>query len=61
MDGRSATMAAEPSAAGQVLTHRHIFGLKGDVKRLIHFVEESTCMYPCGHNIILYNSETREQ
>ncbi|KAH8057395.1 hypothetical protein JL721_9775 [Aureococcus anophagefferens] len=61
VDERSATMAAEPSAAGQVLTHRHIFGLKGDVKRLIHFVEESTCMYPCGHNIILYNSETREQ
>ena len=55
----AAAAATEPGAG--VLTHRHIFGLKGDVKRLIHYVEESTCMYPCGHNIILYNQETREQ
>ncbi|KAJ1455139.1 quinon protein alcohol dehydrogenase-like superfamily [Pelagophyceae sp. CCMP2097] len=44
-----------------ILTQRHIFGLKGDVKRLVHFVEEATVAYPCGHHVVLYNTETKEQ
>ena len=47
--------------SGQVLTHRHIFGLKGDARNHLHYVDESILAYPCGHNTVLYNSETREQ
>ena len=49
------------SASGPVLTHRHIFGLKGDARNHLHFLDESVVVYPCGHNAVLYNSETREQ
>ena len=34
---------------------------QGDVSRLVHYVEETLLMYPCGHNVVLYNTETREQ
>lgn len=40
-----------------VLTHRHIFGLKGDVKRLIHYVEETVCM--CDFRVLRESGETR--
>ena len=49
------------AASGPVLTHRHIFGLKGDARNHLHFLDESVVVYPCGHNAVLYNSETREQ
>ena len=40
---------------------RHIFGLRGDVKDNIHFVEESTIIYPVGHTVVSYNVETKVQ
>jgi WD40 repeat protein len=43
------------------LEHRHIFGLKGDVKNNIWYVDENVVVYPCGHNSVIYNTETREQ
>jgi hypothetical protein len=43
------------------LVHRHIFGLKGDVKDCIHHADESVVAYPAGHNIVIYNSEDRKQ
>ena len=35
---------------GSIITLRHIFGLKGDVKDNIHYIDESTVMYPAGYN-----------
>ena len=40
---------------------RHIFGLRGDVKDNIHFVEENTIIYPVGHTVVSYNVETKVQ
>ena len=40
---------------------RHIFGLRGDVKDNIHFVEEGTIIYPVGHTVVSYNVETKVQ
>ena len=31
------------------------------MKSNIHYVDEGTIVYPCGHNSVLYNTETREQ
>ncbi|KAL7692512.1 putative quinoprotein alcohol dehydrogenase-like superfamily [Plasmopara halstedii] len=43
------------------LIHRHIFGLKGTVHNNVAFAEESVLVYPCGHNVIIHNVESKEQ
>jgi ABC-type uncharacterized transport system permease subunit len=40
---------------------RHVFGLRGDVKDNIHYIDEANIVYPAGHNIVLYNLETKQQ
>eukprot|EP00742_Colponemidia_sp_Colp-10_P003011 GILJ01003213.1.p1 GENE.GILJ01003213.1~~GILJ01003213.1.p1 ORF type:complete len:1307 (+),score=279.75 GILJ01003213.1:41-3922(+) len=53
-------MAAAATAAA-TLTHRHVFGLKGDVKDDVHYVDENLVVYPSGHNTVLYNTESKTQ
>lgn len=48
-------------APGGVLSHGHLFGLKSDVKRNVHLVEEHLVVYPCGHSVVFLNLETRAQ
>jgi hypothetical protein len=36
-------------------------GLKGDVKNNVFFLDDQTILYPCGHNVIIYNMEERSQ
>jgi WD40 repeat protein len=36
-------------------------GLKGDVKMNIHFIDNQNVLYPCGHNIVIYNTDDRSQ
>ncbi len=43
------------------LFHRHIFGLKGSVKNNIWYIDENIVVFPCGHNTIIYNTETKDQ
>ncbi|KAJ3330947.1 Cilia- and flagella-associated protein 57 [Blyttiomyces sp. JEL0837] len=43
------------------VAHRHVFGLKGDVKDNIAYLDEQTVIYPAGSNSILYNTESRSQ
>jgi len=43
------------------LLPRHVFGLKGDVKDNIHFVDENIVIYPAGHNTVIYHTEQRTQ
>ena len=49
-------MANAPS-----LIHRHLFGLKGDTIDNIHYINDNIILYPCGHNIIIYNIENKTQ
>ena len=41
--------------------YRHIFGLKGNVKDNVLFVDETTVVYPAGNNIVIYHTEQRTQ
>eukprot|EP00854_Cymbomonas_tetramitiformis_P012413 gene12413-14666_t len=43
------------------LIPRHVFGLKGDVRENIHYIDESTVLYPAGHNTVLYSTEQKIQ
>jgi hypothetical protein len=38
-----------------------MFGLKGDVVNNIHFLDDIKVLYPCGHNIVIYNIEDKSQ
>ena len=38
-----------------------MFGLRGDVKDNIHYIDEANIVYPAGHHIVLHNLESRQQ
>jgi hypothetical protein len=40
---------------------RHVYGLAGDVADNIHYADETTVIYPAGHNVVLYNIEQKVQ
>ena len=41
--------------------HRHIFGLRTDVRNGVHFVNQSVVAFVAGHNVVLHSLETRSQ
>ena len=43
------------------LSHRHLFGLKGDVKDNVAYVDDITLVYIAGHNTVVYNTLERRQ
>lgn len=50
-----------PSAQNITLNPRFLFGLKGDVRNNIFFLEENVVLYPCGHNVVIFNIEDKSQ
>jgi cilia- and flagella-associated protein 57 len=40
---------------------RHCFGYRPDVHNSLQYVDEGTIAYPVGHNIVLYNTDTKTQ
>lgn len=53
----SSSSAAAPVAP---ITLQHVFGLKGDVKDNVHYIDEMTVLYPAGYNIVLHNTENNK-
>ena len=43
------------------LNTKFLCGLKGDVKMNIHFINPTEVLYPCGHNIVIYNTDDKSQ
>ncbi|KAJ1512947.1 Cilia- and flagella-associated protein 57 [Coelomomyces lativittatus] len=43
------------------VAHKYAFGLKSDVRGNLHWLDDTTVVYPCGANTILYQLETRTQ
>lgn len=39
----------------------HIFGFNADVMDNMHFIDETTVVYPAGHTIVILNTETQKQ
>lgn len=56
-------MAADagPSGPAITLSHRHVFGLKADVKNSVHYAEETQIIYPAGTNTILWLADQKQQ
>jgi len=38
-----------------------LFGLKGDVKTNIYYLDDQTVIYPCGHNVVFLNLDDKSQ
>jgi cilia- and flagella-associated protein 57 len=38
-----------------------MFGLKGDVTNNCFFLDANTVIYPCGHNVVIFNKEDKTQ
>jgi len=43
------------------LVHRHVFGLKPDVKNNVHYAEETQIIYPAGTNAVLWQADQKQQ
>lgn len=43
------------------VSHKFVYGLKGDVANNIAFIDETTVIYPAGANTVLYNTESKAQ
>mmetsp|Transcript_2588 Transcript_2588/g.4777 ORF Transcript_2588/g.4777 Transcript_2588/m.4777 type:complete len:1201 (+) Transcript_2588:52-3654(+) len=57
----AADAAAAAGAPAITLAHRHVFGLKADVKNNIHYAEETQLIYPAGTNAILWLADQKQQ
>ena len=40
---------------------RHCFGIKADVKDNICYIDETTVIYPSGHNVVIFSTEQKTQ
>jgi len=43
------------------LSHRHVFGMKADVRNNVHYADETLIIYPAGTNTILYKADEKTQ
>ena len=44
-----------------ILVPKFIAGMKADVNNNIFFLNDSTVLYPAGHNIVIYNMDDKQQ
>ena len=40
---------------------KFLFGLKGDVRNNVHYLDDNIVLYPCGHNVVIYAQDSRVQ
>ncbi|KAK9867435.1 hypothetical protein WJX84_001996 [Apatococcus fuscideae] len=43
------------------LLPKYLFGLRKDVKDNVHYVDDVTIVYPAGHNIVIYWTDSKTQ
>jgi len=44
-----------------MVSKRHAFGIKSDVKDNIHYIDDVTVAYPVGRNVVIYNTQSNTQ
>mmetsp|Transcript_46078 Transcript_46078/g.90833 ORF Transcript_46078/g.90833 Transcript_46078/m.90833 type:complete len:1198 (-) Transcript_46078:74-3667(-) len=54
-------MPPSTESPAPVLNLRHTFGLRADVINNIHYIEDNLVLYPAGHNVVVYNCDTKTQ
>ena len=61
MLARQQTMANQQQASSVNVQPRFFFGLKGDVKNNVIFLDDNVVCYPCGHNVVVYYMTSKMQ
>jgi cilia- and flagella-associated protein 57 len=54
----------QPSGLAQTnvaMTPKFLFGMKGDVQNSVLFLDNNTVCYPCGHNLVIYSLDDKQQ
>lgn len=63
----SQTISASQQATDKVsnqglqVSPRFMFGFRADVSNNIHYIDDNTVVYPCGHNVVIYRIDDRSQ
>jgi len=55
---------SQPSLGGNssiICNPRFMCGVKSDVQNSVFFIDDTTVVYPCGHNIVFYSTVDRSQ
>lgn len=47
-------------ALASLIPH-HVFGLQASLKDVLHFVDETTVIYPAGHNLVFWSTDQKTQ
>lgn len=47
-------------ALASLIPH-HIFGLKASLRDAVYFVDDTTVMYPAGHNLVFWSTDQKSQ
>eukprot|EP00929_Paragymnodinium_shiwhaense_P023266 TRINITY_DN1460_c0_g2_i1.p1 TRINITY_DN1460_c0_g2~~TRINITY_DN1460_c0_g2_i1.p1 ORF type:complete len:1226 (+),score=432.73 TRINITY_DN1460_c0_g2_i1:97-3774(+) len=61
--GAGGNAPKDEGSSGPAITlqHRHVFGIKADVKNNVHYVEETQIIYPAGTNTVLWQADQKQQ
>jgi WD40 repeat protein len=54
-------MADSSTVPPITLSHRHVFGLKADVRCNVHYAEETQIIYPAGASAVLWLADQKQQ
>ncbi len=47
-------------ALASLIPH-HIFGLRSNLKNVLYFSDDSTVLYPAGHNLVFWSTDQKSQ
>lgn len=47
-------------ALASLIPH-HVFGLKASLRDALHFVDDTTVIYPAGHNLVFWSTDQKSQ
>ena len=57
---RSMSLKKDTSSNASALP-KFMFGFDADVKGNLHFLDDNTVIYPCGHNVVIYRTDEKSQ
>ena len=46
---------------GTTVSPRFVFGVNGDLKNNLHFIDEHKLLYVAGHNFVVYSTDEKNQ
>lgn len=61
LTSKTQSLKNEVTQTNSTCIPKFMFGSNSDVKNCIHFLDEFTVIYPCGHNVVIYRTDDHSQ